>query len=149
MDDIEIQKTFQLYGAPRIPPILMYPDLKRLQSCIFLYQGYKSGHWCCIIRHPNSWEIFDPVGLYPDDPLDNQRIIPVRKKMEQLCREQESYVKVEYNDYPFQRSGRACGLWCILRFFYSHLSCAQFKKEFKNLGDVGVCRFFDRMDLLK
>ncbi len=134
------------YGL-KPPEILMYDQLDRLIECIFLYEGIKVGHWCAIIKHPNSWEIFDPIGLVPDEPLSNPKIKRVPKKLEKFCR--DSNMVVEYNDFGLQRGGSTCGLWCILRFLHKDLSCDEFREEFRDMTDLQVCRFFERPDLIK
>ena len=62
--------------------MITYPNIKRYKSLdelfgnkknvIILYvhnetQSSITGHWCCVIKHPNSYEFFDSYSLLPDD----------------------------------------------------------------------------------
>jgi hypothetical protein len=147
MDRTDILKTFQKLETPP-PPVLMYDKLDKLQECIYLYPGDDGvGHWCAILKHPDSWEIFDPIGLYPDTEIDNPRIKKVPKKLAHFFSEIPNE-GIEYNDFALQRGGSDCALWCILRFLYRDLSCEQFENQFKDLTDFEICKGFNRMDVL-
>jgi hypothetical protein len=156
MDKNDIWETFYKFGMPReeIPAILMYYQLEELVPCIVLYEGEEIGHWCAILRHPKSWEIFDPIGLLPDQPLDHPGILRIPKKLgvffenQNVPRGAKWDLEIEYNDFSMQKGGKTCGLWCILRFIHKNLSCDQFRDEFGKMTDEQVCRFFNRMDLL-
>lgn len=147
MDRNAIVQTFSRFNRIA-PPVLMYSELTRMTPCIFLYEGHgKIGHWCAILRHDDGWEIFDSVGFYPDSEIDNPRLLKVRKKLWDFAVATKQLV--EYNDFPLQKGGRDCGLWCIMRWFYSNLSCDEFEHYFKEWTDVDICAYFGRLDLLK
>ncbi len=147
MDKYEITAEFVKRGW-HPPPIIMYDDLTRLGPCIYLYAGENGdGHWCSILRHPQSWEIFDPVGVEPDSEIDHPRIRKVPKILWDLCAAQP--LQVDYNDWPFQTGGRTCGLWCIFRFFHYKLPCDTFRLMYENWTDEDVCHFFEKIDLLQ
>lgn len=148
MNEDDIRAVFVRFNKPA-PPILLYDQLTKLTPCIFLYRGKKVGHWCAILRHEDSWEIFDPVGLKPDAPLDHPRMIPVPKKLRWMCLNQEGRpLRIYYNDVHLQAGGKSCGLWCIFRYLHKHLDSDQFTAKFRWVTDADICQFFNRMDLL-
>lgn len=145
MDANDIVRAFQSQLA-KSPPVVLYSQLEKLTECIFLYEGVHTGHWCAIIKHPYSWEIFDPVGVRPDDPIDNPRIVRVPKKLQKFCIGQN--MLVEYNAVPLQKGGKSCGLWCVWRFMHKDLSCDEFAEEFEDFSDKDLCLYFNKPDLI-
>jgi len=127
------------------PDFTTYRRIQKMQPCIFLYEGPQIGHWCCILEHKNSWEIFDPVGMWPDDELKHPKIMKVPAKFRRLCR--ATGKTVYYNDFPLQTGGRTCGLWVALRWMYRHLTYDEFVRNFSHMTDHHICKLFHRMDL--
>ena len=145
MDKNDIAKVF--LQMQRIPPrIILYDDLNKFMPCIFLYRGYKVGHWCAILKHSDSWEIFDPIGLFPDTELNHPAIIKMPDKLVHLGR--ATNARIFYNHLKLQQGGRSCGLWCIFRFLHSDLTYNQFARRYGHLTDLDICKMFGRMDLL-
>lgn len=146
MDKDEIIKVFaQYHQIP--PPVKIYDDLTKLEPCIFLYRGHRMGHWCAILGHPDSWEIFDPIGMWPDTELNHPQIRKIPPRMAALCNAQP--FRVDYNDCYLQTGGSSCGLWCIFRFLHHKLSYLEFVSKFGKWTDRDICRFFKRYDLLQ
>lgn len=134
------------------PLVIYYNIIDKPIPCIFLYEGEnKVGHWCAILKHPNSWEIFDPVGLYPDSEIDIPHMQKVQKKFQRIFGDiNMNYgTHIQYNDFSHQKGGKSCGLWCILRWLQSDLNIDEFNAEYQNFTDWDVCRYFGRPDLYK
>jgi hypothetical protein len=150
MNKFDIARTFVNMGKSP-PPIVYYSELESLHPCIFLYTGEEFGHWCAILRDADGdWEIFDPMGLYPDSELDHPGILHVGKKLQAFCEpEVRRGFKIYYNHFDFQKRGSDCGLWCILRWLEQDLDAKQFIDRFEDWEDVDICRYFNRMDLLE
>lgn len=146
MDSEEIRKILDIYKLRKIP-VLLYEDIVTLHPCIFLYDGPKMGHWCCIVKHPKRWEFFDPEGVCIDKEFDFDNITKRENKLKELYLLNSK--GIEYNAHKFQHRGNTCGLWCIWRLLNRHLSCAQFVKAYRNATDYDVANFFNRLDLLK
>lgn len=149
MDKYDIARTFTKLGKEP-PEILLYDQLEELIPCIFLYVGYHVGHWCAILKHKDSWEIFDPIGLWPDSEIDHPAIRKVPKKFAELAAEKtrQGY-RVDYNHFRLQKGGSTCGLWCIMRWLNKNLQCEEFIKEFEDVTDAEIAQYFSRPDLLK
>lgn len=140
--------------------LITYPDLKRYQSIeevfgnknkvIILYvhdesNSSISGHWCCVIRHPNSYEFFDSYSMMPDD------IIIMKSKKDRLNTHQEhNYLSkllfdsddpIEYNEYPYQEVSNdinTCGAHTGIRCRFSDISLPDYQHIFNTLKSHGV-----------
>lgn len=149
MDKYDIARVFKSLDKS-VPDILLYDELEQLVPCIFLYTGIHTGHWCAILKHKDSWEIFDPIGVWPDTELQHPHIKKVPPKLQQLSLPlAEKGYRIDYNHFNFQKGGSACGLWCILRWLNKHMDCDSFIAAFEKVTDRDVCLYFNRMDLLK
>lgn len=124
------------------PEIAEYRTLDELLGpynvCFILYLWKPGmGHWCCITRHGNLVEFFDPYGE-PIDSCLEQIPEPYRTESGQklpmlsyLMR--ESKYKLSYNEYQFQELDEdvsSCGRWTILRGLLKDLTLEQFRKLF-------------------
>ena len=156
MNKIDIKNILNEYDLNYIP-VIYYEDLKKLETCILLYEGAEipnkpvMGHWIAIIKHPkNTWEIFDPNGVHIDTEIDYPVIKKCKKKLLQLCENAiiENQSHIEYNDFNFQKYGSTCALWCILRIIYQGLSCNEFRKFFKGITNFGLAKTFKKLNLL-
>lgn len=158
MDKDEIMNILKSYNIKNVP-VLMYEDLKRLKTCIFLYTGPTMGHWCCIVKHPHSIEVFDPEGVCIDDEfkfnnitkqffdyIENGKVYKT-SMLRELCI--KTPLQVEYNNKKFQKSGDTCALWCIWRIINRKQSCEQFLRENYKTTNKQIAEFFQRLDLLK
>ena len=92
---------------------------------IFLYeQSRNSGHWNCILRYNNIFEIFDPYGIAPDRQL---KWVP--QHMRKLLNETEPWLtdlidntsnRVIHNSVKYQREDpdiSTCGDHCCYRIY--------------------------------
>ena len=147
MDAEDIRKTFEEHSEQPCPQIIMYDELDHPENCIYLYPGVDGmGHFCAILIHSYCIELFDPIGLYPDAPIDNPRILKVPKRLERIFA--NSSLPIEYNNFDFQRGGSDCALWCILRFLYRWMTPIRFIETFDKWTDFDICKYFNRFDLL-
>jgi len=149
MDATQIRQTFHEWGM-QAPPIITYDQLEQFERCVYLYRGDTVGHWCCILFHPqtDSWEIFDPMGLFPDRPLDVPGIVRMPKKLWQMALDQDK--AVEWNEFAHQGLGTAtCGLWCIWRLLNGKLPFQQFRDKFSSMTDQEICALFNKPQLLR
>lgn len=135
------------HEVERFPLICMYSGLNSLTPCIFLYEGPAIGHWCAILKHKNSWEVFDPIGLWPDDELKHPMITKVPAKIEKMAA--STNLAVFYNHMPLQKAHRTCGLWCCFRWIHRDLDYDQFIRRYGHITDLQVCYLFDRLDLFR
>lgn len=149
MNADEIRATFQQWGMYP-PPVILYDEIgPELRRCVYLYRGDEVGHWCCILFHPrtDSWEIFDPMGLYPDKPLDVPGIVKVPKLLLKLALAQDKMV--DYNEFAHQGLGtRTCGLWCVWRMLHHNLTFDEFRDRYSKMTDEEICRLFNKPELL-
>ena len=126
--------------------IVNYPDLKGLRTaeelfddrgrCILLFpnSGPQSGHWTCLIRHPDHIEFFDPYGDRPDTA--QKRGIPEAEKEEWGIEDSDltrllraSGAPVFYNTRAFQTSSPSvadCGRHCCCRLLYAPKSLDEY-----------------------
>lgn len=130
------------------PPIILYKQLTRLMDCIVLYPGKETGHWIAVLEHPDSWEIFDSIGIPPDEEMKYPGMKKVPPKFRELCKLTNK--RVDYNDISLQKLNTStCGLWCINRFIHKKYSCENFATMMKDVSDKEICKIFGRPDLLK
>lgn len=145
MDKSALLNVFAQINQPA-PPIVLYDDITRFKPCIFLYRGHKMGHWCAILGHSDSWEIFDPQGCFPDTELLHPAIVKLPPKFRNIAESQP--FRVYYNHMKLQKGGKSCGLWCVFRFIHHKLDYDQFIAKFGTMTDLDVCNYFGRLDLL-
>jgi len=124
---------------------LLYP----YGVCFILYEWKPHyGHWCCLIRHNNLLEAFDPYGLYPDDYLklipepfrsESNQVVPALTNL--LL---EGDYELSYNEFQFQkRSSRVkdCGRWCVVRALLKEMDLEQFRDLFLNKNGDDLVTF--------
>jgi len=126
-------------------PIIPYPELKNVSDIddvfdekgrcmiLFLNSSPTSGHWCCMIRRPDSIEFFDPYGESPNHVVDDVPM-PFLKKLDmdkpyltKLLRAKG--LPVYYNNCQFQKDNRSiatCGRHCAVRLFYAPYSLPEY-----------------------
>ena len=121
--------------------ILTYKQLPKVNNINELLEPYKNfimlymskpnyGHWCCVIKHPDRIEFFDPYGEpnIPDKELDM-----INDNVKEITNQNYPYLTkllyksgfpIEYNNYPFQehdRNIKTCGRQCIVRVIFKNL----------------------------
>ena len=107
--------------------------------CYILFQtkAHNYGHWCCIIKHGNRIEFFDPQGYYIENQKKyvNDEFFNPTNYIAQLLKD-SPYDDIHYNEYAFQNPDYAtCGRWCALRAMFKHLTLEEFKDKIINLCD--------------
>jgi len=130
--------------------VVVYPDIHKYRSidrllgnygvCFILYEWKPHyGHWCCLIRHGNLIEFFDPYGNWPDSCLEDVPE-PYRTESNQL----KPYLTnlmikcdydLSYNEFQFQKLDeevKDCGRWCCVRALLKELPLKDFKDLFFN-----------------
>ena len=130
-----------------------YDDIRQLlpnpgDYFIFLYQDSpNSGHWCCVIRHKNEIEFFDPYGKYPDSELkwvsaDVRGGLGIHDryltKLFDVCP-----FNIVYNDEDYQQEKEGvntCGRHVVYRCMNKKLSLEQYHKLMKDQKNKG-CNF--------
>lgn len=105
--------------------------LEPYKNFVLLYMSSNNfGHWCCIIKHHDRIEFFDPYGgkNIPDKELDS-----INDKIKNITNQNYPYLTkllydtgypIEYNNYEFQQHGRdinTCGRHCAVRIFFKNL----------------------------
>ena len=104
-----------------------------------------TGHWCSILKHPNSIEFFDSYGLLPDD------IIIMKNPQErEETRQEHNYLSnllynykgnVEYNEYQYQDNDKdinTCGAHTGVRCRFSDIPLKEYQSVFNLLKKHGV-----------
>ncbi len=137
--------------------ILKYPEIAEMSTldeilggascaCILYMTRQNFGHWTALIKNPggqsNSYEIFDPYGMMPDEEL--KYISPEFKNSSNQNRQHLSHIaasdmksgrvkEIFYNVYKLQSSykdintcGRWCGIRCLLKRFKIEEFCLLF-----------------------
>lgn len=129
--------------------VLTYKVLHKINNIDELLEPYKnfvllymskpnSGHWCCVLKHKDRIEFFDPYGgkNIPDNELDNiddnVKIITNQNYpyLSQLL--YDSNKKIEFNNYNFQQYKKdinTCGRHCIVRIMFKHLLLDDYYKQ--------------------
>jgi hypothetical protein len=136
--------------------IVLYPNLLNYKSidellypygaCFLLFEAQpRYGHWCCITKHGNTIEFFNPYGGYPDDSLkfisDEYRKISNQDYPYLSMLLLNSPYELTYNEFKFQRKHndtKTCGRWCAVRILTKHIDLYNFHKIFKDDGDMKV-----------
>jgi hypothetical protein len=111
---------------------------------ILLYTPHdpKSGHWVCLMRHPDSIYYFDSYGDRPDEEEDLNGQSPTLTRLLQA-----SGLPVFYNTHQYQKLRddiATCGRWCAIRLHYKDKTEDQFNrivKRFKGTPDEFVAAF--------
>lgn len=105
--------------------------LEPYKNFIMLYMSKPNyGHWCCVLKHPDRIEFFDPYGgkNTPDEELNmiNDEVKGITNQdypyLSQLL--YNSGYPIEYNDHQFQEHGQGintCGRHCIVRVLFKDL----------------------------
>lgn len=128
------------------PELLKYDDINKVLSphkCfIILYMSKKNyGHWCCVIKHKNKIEFFDPYGDYmPDDELEN-----INKEFKKESNQDYPYLTyllykskypIEYNNYNYQKYDydiRTCGRHCLVRASLKNMELEEYNELMKKI----------------
>jgi hypothetical protein len=156
LSDSDLMKA--LGGKTKIIP---YNELKNYSSIdqvvapynnaiiLYLSDGPNSGHWTCLIKHPDRIEFFCSYG----DIVDSQfRYIDKKIKLKYNFRGQpylskllrDCGQKVEYNHINLQKDGQGiatCGRWVILRILLNDVTLEKFgaiMTQFSNPDDIAV-----------
>lgn len=121
--------------------ILTYKQLPQFDNINELLEPYKNfimlymsqpnyGHWCCVIKHPDRIEFFDPYG---DPNIPDEELNQISNKVKEITNQNypyltkllyESGLPIEYNNYQFQehdRNIKTCGRQCIVRVLFKNL----------------------------
>jgi hypothetical protein len=141
----------QMLGADA--KVIPYPELEHMTDidqcfdrkgrCIllFLRDNEHSGHWCCLLRHADHIEFFDPYG---EKPQAQTRGIP-QTRLERMGMDEpflERLLKakgipVYYNTHRFQQLNNSiatCGRHCVVRCLYSKKSLDAYANLIKKSG---------------
>lgn len=132
--------------------ILTYPELIKYKNIndvlypngcfILLYMAKPNyGHWCCVIKHHDNIEFFNPYGDgLPDDELSN---IPAHfRKISNQSYPHLTWLlynsgqPIEYNDNKFQKHGSGiatCGRHCVVRVSMKNLNLNEYAKFMKKI----------------
>ena len=140
--------------------MITYPNLKRYKSLNELFGNKKNviilyvhnetpsnitGHWCGVIKHPNSYEFFDSYGLLPDDII----MMKTEEDREET-RQEHNYLsellynankEVEYNEYQYQDNNQdvnTCGAHTGVRCRFSDIPLTEYQHVFNLLKNHGV-----------
>lgn len=127
--------------------VITYPELINYDSLNELFKPYGSfvilyltkptyGHWCCMVRHPDRIEFFDPYkDNLPDDELkhipNNFRQSSGQKKPLLTKLLLDADMPIEYNNYAFQSHGSniaTCGRHCCVRIMLKNLLLDEYYK---------------------
>lgn len=134
--------------------VVLYSDLHNMNSidevlgpyncCMLLWQwvpGY--GHWCCLSKHGDEVEYFDPYGYPCWHWIDH-----IPEGFREESHQDYSYLgdllvespyELSYNQYDFQGKGRGistCGRWSVARGLLKDMSLDEFKDLFLSIyGD--------------
>lgn len=110
-------------------------DRKGRCMILFLNQSPTEGHWCCLIRKPDSIEFFDPYG---DDPEQVRKDTPkpLRQQLEMdrpllFNLLKKKGIPVYFNSFQFQKNGyniATCGRHSAVRLFYAPYSLDKYKE---------------------
>ena len=134
--------------------VISYPEFNQMSSidqafdsdgrCLFLYltEDENTGHWCCMIRHKNHIEYFDPYGgIGPDDAskwLSKKQLANLDQDTKQLSKLlKASGIPVKINNHKFQKHDNdiaTCGRHCVVRLHFSNLSLPSYAKMIKDSG---------------
>lgn len=153
LSETEIDRIF-----PGIP-VLTFPELKDIKDLrqlfnnpyksaiiLFLVRDNHSGHWMCLLEHPESKtiEFYDSTGTAPDfqrawlDIVALHRLHQTQPHLTRLLEkaEQDGY-KVEYNGEQVQRdkaSIKDCGRHCISRILFRDIPLEKYQELMKLTG---------------
>lgn len=116
-------------------------DRKGRCILLFLRESEHSGHWCCLLRHPDHIEFFDPYGEKPQAQLEGLS----KSRLEQLNQDRpfltnllrKKGMPVLYNTHAFQKMKNniaTCGRHCVVRCLYSHLPVEKYAAVIKKSG---------------
>lgn len=128
------------------PELARYTDINKIlapNDCfVLLYMtNYNYGHWCCVMKHDDRIEFFDPYGdALPDDEF---KFVPYhfRKISKQIFPHltyllYKSNMPIEYNNYKYQKRGRdikTCGRHCTFRLLNKDLKLDEYNELMKHL----------------
>lgn len=144
----------QLLGSDA--SVIPYPELGKMSDidqcfdrkgrCIllFLREDANTGHWCCLLRHQDHIEFFDPYG---DPPQAQLKGIP-QSRLEQMGEGQpfltrllkKKGIPVMYNTHAFQQMKNdiaTCGRHCVVRCMYSEMPIEKYAATIKKSGLTG------------
>lgn len=133
--------------------ILNYPQLESMKDiddmfdskgrCILLYPNaaINAGHWCCLIRRPDSIEFFDPYGDKPEEQkngLSRTRLQELEIHEPYLMRlMRNKRIPIFYNKLGFQQKNddvATCGRHCVVRLLYSPYDLDTYHQIIKKSG---------------
>jgi hypothetical protein len=130
--------------------VYTYPQLSKFQNinqilgkdgtAIILYQTSDNyGHWVGIIKHRGKIEVFDPLGIKPDDEL---KFIDKHYRNESNQHYPHlSYLlynspyEIEYNNHKLQKDNTnvsTCGRWVGARLRMKNIKLDDFARIMKN-----------------
>jgi hypothetical protein len=116
------------------PELVKYDDIEKVlypNNCFVLLYLTKPnyGHWCCVIKHNDRIEFFDPYG----DSLPDDQFIKIPIHFREISKQiyphltyllYKSPLETEYNNYPFQQLKNdisTCGRHCVIRILSKKL----------------------------
>ena len=153
--DTQIKKV-----AGKDTKMVTYPNLKKYKTLEQVFGNKKNviilylhdetptsqvGHWCCLIKHPNSIEFYDSYGMMPDDI-----IIMKTEQDRDKTRQEHNYLSallynskenVEYNEFQFQDNDKdinTCGAHTGVRCRFSDIPLNEYQSVFNLLKKHGV-----------
>lgn len=110
--------------------------LEPFKNFILLYMAKPNfGHWCCVIKHPDRIEFFDPYGK---DNMPDQELNMINDDVKEITNQNYPYlsqllydsgIPIEYNNYQFQELAKdikTCGRHCIVRVLLKDLLLDQY-----------------------
>jgi hypothetical protein len=125
---------------------IKYPDIDQetIQSLfrlrkevvvLFLTTDSTTGHWICVLEHPNKViEVFDSYGLAPDghrEMISKEKLTELDQHAPQfkdLLSEDPSYTLI-HNTKPFQKKGTAtCGRHVAVRILHKNMDLDSYVK---------------------
>ncbi|AIW01877.1 MAG: putative cysteine protease [Yellowstone Lake virophage 5] len=133
--------------------IMSYPSLAGMRSIdqcfdkegrsiiLFPNMSPTMGHWCCMIKRPDSIEFFDPYGEAPEEQkggMSETRLEELNIDRPYLTRlMRNSGLPIYYNNHPFQSSRGSvatCGRHCAMRLYFKDLSLEEYANVIKKSG---------------
>lgn len=116
-------------------------------SCYLLYEINEPnvGHWCCLSRHGNIVEFFDPYSGKPDSQLeyidDDFASVTGQDQRRLTHMLIDCEYDVAYNEFGFQRfdnKTKNCGRWVGMRCLLKDMPLGDFNQLFlENYEDGG------------
>lgn len=144
-DDVRILKYPELEACSTLDQILGGASC----ACILYMTRQNFGHWTALIKNPglqeNTYEVFDPYGIVPDEEL--KFISEEFKEKSNQNRQYLSHIiagdlkegrvkEVFYNKYKLQSDikdtntcGRWCGIRCLLKSIAIDVFCLLFIEQ--------------------